>query len=138
MLFASLMVCSCSDIEDKMKLERECSSLRREILGSQEEITKLNTEVNNLRSEKSALMAGKEPIYILTFQIKQGTFTLDLSEHIKNEMNSITIEIPVTKEYYNSVGVGQDIKNDFKFGSLVVDGDFSKLHVRCKGKRIVY
>jgi hypothetical protein len=51
-------------------------------------------------------------------------------------MNAIEVEIPVSKEFYNRLSVGQDLTDSFKFGSLVMDGDFSSLHMRVKNKRI--
>jgi len=82
------------------------------------------------------LQSGREPKYIVKFKIKQGTFTLDIFEHAKNEMNSIEIEVPVNRDYYNRLSIGQDITDSFKWGSLVMDGDFSTLHMRVVGKRI--
>ena len=51
-------------------------------------------------------------------------------------MNAIEIEIPVKKEYYDRLSVGQDITNSFKWGSLIVNGDFSTLHMKVIGKRV--
>lgn len=78
-----------------------------------------------------------DPYYLLTLQIKQSTFTLDIGEHIKNKANAIEMTIAVDKRFYNSVQVGEEISNSFKMGSLVFDGDFSSLKVRVKSKQIV-
>ena len=78
-----------------------------------------------------------DPYYLLTLQIKQSTFTLDIGEHIKNKANEIEMTIAVDKRFYNSVQVGEEISNSFKMGSLVFDGDFSSLKVRVKSKQIV-
>lgn len=104
-------------------------------------------DVDSLRKEKELLEetigelniigTGREPQYIVTFRIKQATFTLNIAEHIKNEMNSIDMDIPVTKGFYDKLKTGQDITNDFKYGSLIMDGDFSKLHVTVKNKKII-
>lgn len=96
----------------------------------------LRDEISNLRKEKAALQSGREPKYIVKFKIKQGTFTLDIFEHAKNEMNAIEIEVPVNRDYYNRLSIGQDITDSFKWGSLVMDGDFSTLHMKVIGKRI--
>ena len=82
--------------------------------------------------------ASGTPYYYVTFEIKQGTFTLDLWEHVKNKVNAMTISIPVDKRYYDSVSVGTTIKNDTKIGSLLVDGDWSKLKVKVIKKEIKY
>ena len=70
--------------------------------------------MNTLSEQKDALqneiIAIKEENgtakYVVTFCIKQTHFTLDLEEHLKDSMNEITIEIPVDKEYYDSVSIG--------------------------------
>ena len=51
-------------------------------------------------------------------------------------MNSIEVEFPVNKDYYNRLSIGQDMTDKFKWGSLVMDGDFSTLHMKVVGKRI--
>ena len=100
------------------------------------QISALSVEIHDLNAQKNSLVTGKEIKYIVKFKIKQGTFTLDIFEHAKNEMNSIEIEIPVNKDYYNKLTIGQDITDSFKWGSLIVNGDFSTLHMKVVGKRI--
>ena len=75
--------------------------------------------------------------YIIILEIKQSTFTLDLGEHIKNKMNSMTLSIAVDKRLYDSVVIGQVLSSSFKRGSLLFNGDFSKLKVTVVGKKIV-
>jgi hypothetical protein len=77
-----------------------------------------------------------EPTYIVKLEIKQSTFTLDIFEHIKNQVNAIEMEIPVDKRFYDSVRIGQEINRGFKYGSLIFNGDFSTLKVKVIGKRI--
>lgn len=79
---------------------------------------------------------ASEPYYLVTLKIKQSTFTLDIGEHIKNKMNAVEITIAVDKRFYNSVKVGQDISKSFKTGSLLFNGDFSKLKVTVVKKQI--
>jgi len=144
-IFAAIacLFTACYTDEDQKRLQEDCVALRhqKEYLNGQVghlegQITTLNQKVSELNSERRALQAGREPRYIVKFKIKQGTFTLDIFEHIKNEMNSIEIEVPVCREYYNRLSVGQDLTDAFKWGSLVMDGDFSSLHMRVIGKRI--
>ena len=96
----------------------------------------LSAQVRELEVEKRALSNGYEPSYILTLEIKQSTFTLDIGEHIKNSINAISMQIPVSKKFYNSVSVGTRISDEFKYGSLVFNGDFSELRVTVKDKQI--
>ena len=74
--------------------------------------------------------------YVVTFEIKQSHFSLDITKHIKDAMNAIEIEIPVDKEYYDNVDVGDTINNDFRVGSMVMKGSFGSWDVTVKGKDI--
>ena len=137
------ILCSCNTEGQRDALREECESLRAEVRHLRSETYTLDTRVSalkrdirDLENERKALQSGREPRYIVKFEIKQGTFTIDLGEHIKNNMNAIEVEIPVNKEFYNRLSIGQDLTDSFKWGSLVFDGDFSNLHMRVKAKRI--
>ena len=134
---------ACYTDDDKVRLQEECKALVQQKENLQSTVSRLNdnvsylsSQVRDLQTQKSAYETGREIKYIVKFQIKQGTFTLDIFEHIKNEMNSIEIEIPVNKAFYDRLSVGQDITDSFKWGSLVFNGDFSTLHMRVTGKRM--
>ena len=83
--------------------ERIYDALVTKKLSLNETIDKLNEDIRNLNAEKRALTGGREPRYIVKFKIKQGTFTLDPFEHVKNEMNSIEVEFPVNRGVRQSV-----------------------------------
>lgn len=134
---------SCYTSEDQKKLQEDCKVLQSQkttlvenVSTLKKNISGLQKEVNDLTRERNALRSGREPRYIVKFRIKQGTFTLDIGEHIKNNMNAIEVELPVNKDFYNKLKVGQDITDSFKWGSLVMDGDFSTLHMKVINKRI--
>lgn len=74
--------------------------------------------------------------YVVTFEIKQSHFSLDITKHIKDAMNAIEVEIPVDKEYYDNVDVGDTINDYFRVGSLVMKGSFGSWDVTVKGKDI--
>lgn len=74
--------------------------------------------------------------YIITFRIKQTHFTLDIGEHLKDSMNEITIDIPVDKEYYDSLSVGDIINDEFRMGSLIMHGSFGNWKVVVDNKAI--
>lgn len=143
LIISIFIVSSCYTSEDQKRLYKECTelenkkiSLQKDVNTLKEKTQELNTNINELNIEKNSLYSGKEIKYIVKFQIKQGTFTLDIFEHIKNEMNSIEIELPVSKDFYNKLSIGQDITDAFKYGSLIFNGDFSTLHMRVINKRI--
>ncbi len=144
-IFAAIacLFTACYTDEDQKRLQEECRSLQsqkeylnRQVTDLNNRVFSLNQKVSELNTERRALQGGREPRYIVKFKIKQGTFTLDPFEHVKNEMNSIEIEVPVNKGYYDRLSIGQDLTDKFKWGSLVMDGDFSTLHMRVVGKRI--
>ena len=139
----AVLFTACYTTEDQKRLAQECKALEVQKTQLQQTITtlkerqaNLSTQVHDLTVQKNSIQTGREIKYIVKFKIKQGTFTLDIFEHAKNEMNSIEIEIPVNKDYYNSLSIGQDLTDSFKWGSLIMDGDFSTLHMKVIGKRI--
>ena len=109
--------------EDIAKLESEIAQLEAERDRLNEEI--LNTKIDNGLAK-----------YVITFNIKQSHFTLDLGEHLKDAMNDISIEIPVDKEYYDSVEVGDIIDDSFRMGSFIWKGSFGNWKVTVESKGI--
>lgn len=93
--------------------------------------------VEQINNDNFALAASKT-IYIVKIKIHQTTYTLDIEEHIKNKINDVEFEIPVDKEYYDKCSVGQKVSDTgLKIGSLIFNGDFSKLKIKIVGKRTV-
>lgn len=109
--------------EDIAKLESEIAQLEAERDRLNEEI--LDTKIDNGLAK-----------YVITFNIKQTHFTLDLGEHLKDTMNDISIEIPVDKEYYDSVEVGDVIDDSFRMGSFIWKGSFGNWKVTVESKDI--
>ena len=109
--------------EDVAKLEDEIAQLETERDRLNEEI--LNTKIDNGLAK-----------YVITFNIKQTHFTLDIGEHLKDSMNDISIEVPVDKEYYDSVEVGDVIDDSFRMGSFIWKGSFENWKVTVESKDI--
>ena len=109
--------------EDIAKLESEIAQLEAERDLLNEEI--LNTKIDNGLAK-----------YVITFNIKQTHFTLDIGEHLKDAMNDISSEIPVDKEYYDSVEVGDTIDDSFRVGSFIWKGSFGNWKVTIESKNI--
>lgn len=81
---------------------------------------------------------GDPPLYIIEVEVKQITATLDIGEHIKNNMNTCIRRFPVDKRFYDGVEVGQDLNDiDFKLGSLLFDGDASWLKFTVVSKMVI-
>ena len=105
-----------------------------------------NSEVKQLRKENAllveqlnALKAGgssKPPKYILKLRLKQAHFSLSIKKHIKDAVNAIDFEMPVDKEFYDSVSNGTEIIDKFRFGSFVLGGSFGDWEMTVKGKEV--
>lgn len=105
-----------------------------------------SNEIKQLKQENAALTAqiqtfkstgDVKPLkYILKIRLKQAHFSLSIKKHIKDAVNAIDFEIPVDKEFYNSVSKGTEIIDDFRFGSLVLSGSFGDWEMTVKDKEI--
>lgn len=116
--------------EDDEYLEQRCEELREEISLLEEQKTAIENEIVDAKVESGTAK------YVITFRIKQTHFTLDIGEHLKDSMNEITIEIPVDKEYYDSLSVGDTINDEFRMGSLIMYGSFGSWKVTVDNKEI--
>ena len=109
-----------------------------------EDIAKLESEIAQLEAERDRLneeildakIDNNLAKYVVAFNIKQTHFTLDIGEHLKDAMNDISIEIPVDKEYYDSVEVGDTIDDSFRVGSFIWKGSFGNWKVTVESKDI--
>ena len=119
-----------------------CSSSTSSLDG---DVAKLEAEIIQLEKERDSL---KEEIvsekiengtakYIIAFNIKQTHLSLDIGQHLKDSMNDISIEIPVDKEYYDSVEVGDVIDDSFRMGSFIFKGSFGNWKVTVKNKNVM-
>lgn len=98
-----------------------------------------NSEISTLEEKLKELKiyeGGKTPKYILKLHLKQTHFSLSLTKHIKDAMNAIDFEMPVDKDFYNSVSVGTDIVNNFRVGSCILYGSFGDWKMTVKNKEI--
>jgi hypothetical protein len=105
-----------------------------------------NTELTNLKKENAALIAqvntlksganAKPPKYILKLRLKQAHFSLSIKKHIKDAVNSVDFELPVDKEFFDSVKTGTEIIDNFRFGSFVLSGSFGDWEMTVKEKII--
>lgn len=126
MIAITLSGCSKTETvtnEDVAKLESEIAQLEAERDRLNEEI--LDAKIDNNLAK-----------YVIAFNIKQTHFTLDIGEHLKDAMNDISIEIPVDKEYYDSVEVGDTIDDSFRVGSFIWKGSFGNWKVTVESKDI--
>ncbi len=121
-------------MNERKRIESDINSNKNINNRLKEQAAALNNQINR---NKFALDVSKN-IYIVKIKIHQTTYTLDLEEHIKNKINDIEFEIPVDKEYYDRCSIGQKVSDPgLKIGSLLVNGDFSKLKIKIIGKRTI-
>jgi hypothetical protein len=86
--------------------------------------------------ESHIYQSGRTPKYVLGIRLEQSHFTLDLTEHAKDAMNAIEFEIPVDKDYYNSVSVGEEIVDDFRVGSFIFNGSLGDWEMTVEHKHV--
>lgn len=83
----------------------------------------------------SALFA--KPVHMVELEFRQRSFTLSISQHIKDAMNAFSITIPTTEEFYNSVKEGQELGSKFKGASFMLNGNIGSRVVTVKRKYIL-
>lgn len=130
-------LCGCGSEPDE--------ALKAEIARLEIEKSEINTQIDALESELSALkqevvntkIETGNAKYILTINIRQTHFTLDIGQHLKDAMNDISIQIPVDKEYFDSLEIGDVIDDSFRMGSFIFKGSFGNWKVTVEDKDIM-
>jgi hypothetical protein len=103
------------------------------------EMKLLKKENLRLSQQLSDMQNGKIPVktkYILKLRLAQSNVSLSLKKHLKNYTNSIDFEIPVDKEYFDSLEKGSEIIDKFRFGSLILYGSFGDWEMTVRDKII--
>ena len=111
---------------------------------SSKDVENLKTEIAELEEYKKSLEAEIEGIkednniktYVLTLSVKQNHYSLSISEHMKDEMNKLEFEIPVSKEFYDSVEEGDVIEDSFRVGSMLMKGSFGSWKIKVIDKDV--
>lgn len=122
-------------------LEKERKRLELDINGNRninEQLRRQHNELTERINKYNFALSTLNTIYIIKIKIHQTTYTLDIGEYVKNKINDVEFEIPVDKAYYDKCYVGQKVSDPgLKIGSLIMDGDFSKLKITIINKRTV-
>lgn len=130
--FFLLMGCNSQEEKNAMIIERQ-----------KEEIATLEREIEELQLEKEALIKEVEyrkvtsgtAKYVITLEIKQRHY-FDLGKALKDELNKIELQLPVDKEYYESLEVGDILDETFRMGSLLMEGSFGNWEIKVVKKEI--
>ena len=103
-----------------------------------EETNQLIEQKSELKQEiKSLEEANDKERYIITLQIKQTHFSLDISDHMKDEANKTKIQIPVDKAFYDKVDEGDVLDNSFRSGSFFFKGSVGNWEIKVISKEIL-
>jgi len=117
--------------------EYKVEQLREEIQALEEQKENLNAEITELESYDVALKEETGTAkYVLTIEIKQVHYSLNTDNILKDSMNAITIQIPVDKEYYDSVEIGDKLSDKFRTGSYIISGSLGSWNISVKDKEI--
>ena len=100
----------------------------------------LNNEIDKVSKELKIKQAENENkiAYYITFQLKQSHFTLDMGKHLKDAMNAVDFKIPVDKKFYDNVRINQEIVDDFRGGSFLMEGSIGNWKVKVIKKETVF
>lgn len=111
--------------------EKERDNLKAEITQLKAEKAEISDDIKQLKDS-----SGVER-YMVTIEIKQSHFSLDISEHMKDEANAVEITIPVDKAFYNKVDEGTVIDDSFRAGSFWMKGSLGSWDIKVIDKEII-
>ena len=130
-------LCACSYKPDEAlqveinRLEARKSEINSQIDALEDELNALKQTVTDTKIETGNAK------YVITLNIRQTHFTLDIGQHLKDSMNDISIQIPVDKEYFDSVKVGDIIDDSFRMGSFIFKGSWGNWKITVEDKDIM-
>lgn len=84
----------------------------------------------------SATTLAARPVHMIELEFSQFSFTLNISQHVKDAMNAFSIVLPTTEEFYNSVKEGQELGSKFKVASFLINGRIGSRTITVKRKFI--
>lgn len=133
----ALSLCACGSEPDEalqaeiVRLEQKKSEIKEQIGVLEDELNVLQKTVTDTKIETGMVK------YVITLNIRQTHFTLDIGQHLKDSMNDISIQIPVDKEYFDSVQVGDVIDDSFRMGSFIFKGSWGNWKITVEDKDIM-
>lgn len=123
---------------DKVKMQETVRLYMSTVQDLQIRENQLREKISNFEQQlisKKAQLEGRES-YLLTLELKQSHFALDFSAAIKDDMNAVKFQIPVSKEYFDILTEGQLILDKFREGSFWVDGSCGNWNVTVIKKEV--
>jgi len=136
-ILAALILFFMAGCGEEERLSDQVEELRTEKI-------ELQTDIANLHRDKLALKETISDIriehdlarYIVTIHIGQAHTFWDYANNIKDSMNAIEIQMPVDKEFFDSVEIGTVINDDLRMGSLIMSGSVGSWDIRISDKSI--
>lgn len=110
-----------------------------------------NAEINNLKEEINILQQEKESLtneiitekvekgiatYVVTIGISQSHMFWEIDDVIKDSLNELKIDIPVSEEFYNAVEIGTVLDESFRMGSFIMNGSIGNWDIKIVDKKI--
>lgn len=110
-----------------------------------------NAEINNLKEEINILQQEKESLtneiitekvekgiatYVVTIGISQSHMFWEIDDVIKDSLNELKLDIPVSEEFYNAVEIGTVLDESFRMGSFIMNGSIGNWDIKIVDKKI--
>lgn len=145
----SFSIVSCENQESinyqltKLRAERtalliELNQLKSDVSANKQQIEEQKATLDELelmKKDNSGVKESDNVKHIVKFKLKQSHISLSISKHIKDAANAIEFEMPVDKEYYDKLEIGQNIVDEFRIGSAILYGSFGSWKMTVLEKR---
>jgi len=146
-LLMCAFVVSCTSISEQRQAEeqleiklavlmKECNQELAKIESLRNDIADYEYQIQEASNTINVYNQGREPQYIVKFNLRQSHFSLDLVKRAKDAINAIEFELPVNKEFYNSIEIGTQVIDKFRVGSLILYGSIGNWHMSVINKEI--
>ena len=70
-----------------------------------------------------------ETVHYVTLKFTQSSFTLSISQRIKDAANTFYVTLPTTKRFYDSVKEGDLLNSKFKAATFLLNGNLGSRKV---------
>lgn len=128
----ALLAASCAEPKERIVV-REVEVVPERFAA---DVARLRGEIAELEARRDALRDETDSYdYGLKVKLKQSRFSLDLSEHAKDAMNSVTFWISTDRGTWERAAVGDSLLKSFRVGSFLIDGTTSSWSIRVVEKR---
>jgi hypothetical protein len=138
-IFALLSCTTEEGLKDRIQvLKEQRDTLSSEVLTLESTKNNLVTSITELKRDESVLKAyadGETVLYLVKFKLKQSHVSLDIGKHIKDAANAVEFEWPVSKTFYDKVNVGDNVLEEFRGGSFLVEGSIGNWKITVQDKR---